>query len=75
MNPEAHEKPGMIFLKGDASKFKPRPLEGEWLKQMEEYLEKLRESNPKKYEAIMKDRENARKRKIQQKPADESGQK
>jgi hypothetical protein len=73
MNPDVIQRDGFTFLRGDASKFKPRPMEGESLKQMEAYIEGLKVSNPLKYAAIMKDREVAmRQRKLQQERDGES---
>lgn len=72
MNPEAFENDGVIFLKGDASKFTPRLADADTLKRHEEFREKLRQYAPKEYEAIMKQREEAmRPGKTQQTPPDE----
>jgi hypothetical protein len=66
MKPEVDERHGIIFLRGDASKYTPEPVDADTLRRRQEYREMLRQFAPKEYEELIKQREEyLRKRQLQ----------
>lgn len=69
-------KCGAIILKGDASKFTPRPADPDTQRRHQEIREKLRQYAPEEYAAMMKQREEyLKKRQLQQKPPEDTDKK